>query len=76
MENVKWVSFSLLPYTLLVRLILYMLVLSCKLIGAGISTIGLTGSGVGLGCVFAGYLIALSRNPSLKQDLFSTFTRV
>jgi len=41
-----------------------------KTIGAGLASIGLAGAGVGIGIVFAGFLTAFSRNPSLRQDLF------
>jgi F-type H+-transporting ATPase subunit c len=43
---------------------------SAKLIGAGAATIGLAGSGIGIGLVFAALINATSRNPSLKQQLF------
>ena len=42
-----------------------------KTIGAGLASIALAGAGVGIGVVFAGFLTAFSRNPSLRQDLFS-----
>ncbi len=48
-----------------------MLILAAKLIGAGMATIGVAGAGVGIGIVFGSYLIALSRNPNLKQEYFS-----
>lgn len=48
-----------------------MLIIAAKLLGAGMATIGVCGAGVGIGIVFGSYLIALSRNPSLKQDLFA-----
>ena len=41
----------------------------CKLIGAGLATIGLVGAGVGIGVIFAGLITGLSRNPFLKKDL-------
>lgn len=41
-----------------------------KFIGAGLATIGVIGSGVGIGVVFAGYLLAFSRNPSYQSSLF------
>lgn len=41
-----------------------------KLIGAGLATISLAGSGTGIGIVFAGLLHALARNPSLGKQLF------
>lgn len=34
--------------------------------------LGLIGGGVGLGLLFNGYLIAVSRNPSVKGELFSS----
>jgi len=40
-----------------------------KSIGAGVATSGVTGAGAGIGIVFNGLLIALSRNPSLDARL-------
>lgn len=48
-----------------------MSVLGAKLIGAGIATISIAGSGVGIGVVFGSLMIAFSRNPSLDKQLFS-----
>jgi len=39
-------------------------------IGAGLATIGLAGAGVGIGNVFGSLLIAVSRNPQEKDELF------
>lgn len=41
-----------------------------KYVGAGAATIGLAGAGAGIGTVFGSYIIAVSRNPSLQEDLF------
>jgi F-type H+-transporting ATPase subunit c len=43
---------------------------AAKLIGAGVAIVGVVGSGVGIGIVFGSYLIAVSRNPQLKDFLF------
>ena len=43
---------------------------STKFIGAGLATISLAGSGVGIGVVFAGLIISVARNPSLDKKLF------
>ena len=43
---------------------------SAKLIGAGLATIGVAGSGAGIGVVFAGLQLAVARNPSLTKQLF------
>merc|ERR1711915_1044756 len=43
---------------------------AAKFIGAGAATVGVAGSGAGIGSVF-GSLIGYARNPSLKQQLFS-----
>jgi F-type H+-transporting ATPase subunit c len=40
-----------------------------KLIGAGLATIGLIGSGIGIGVVFGSLIIGISRNPSIKEEL-------
>jgi len=45
--------------------------LSLKLIGAGLASVSMVGSGVGIGIVFAGFLIAYSRNPKEESKLFS-----
>ena len=39
-------------------------------IGAGLSTSGLAGAGLGIGIVFAGLLISTAINPFVKDDLF------
>ena len=45
---------------------------SAQKIGAGLATFGLTGAGLGIGVIFASLIMAISRNPSLKDDLFRT----
>jgi len=47
-----------------------MLEQSAKFIGAGLATISLAGSGVGIGIVFGSLIVAVSRNPSLSKQLF------
>jgi F-type H+-transporting ATPase subunit c len=41
-----------------------------KLIGAGLATISLAGSGLGIGVVFAGLMLSVARNPMLTKQLF------
>lgn len=41
-----------------------------KFIGAGLATIGLAGSGIGIGTVFASLIASTARNPSMRQQLF------
>ena len=43
---------------------------AAKLIGAGLATIGVAGSGIGIGTVFGSLITGYARNPSLKQQLF------
>ena len=40
---------------------------SAKFIGAGLATIGVVGAGAGIGIVFSGLSLAISRNPA-KED--------
>jgi F-type H+-transporting ATPase subunit c len=47
-----------------------MLLKAAKYIGAGLATIGLAGAGVGIGTVFGDLILGISRNPSLKDELF------
>uniref|UniRef100_A0A2K6RJH7 ATP synthase lipid-binding protein n=1 Tax=Rhinopithecus roxellana TaxID=61622 RepID=A0A2K6RJH7_RHIRO len=45
--------------------------IAAKLIGAGAATVGVAGSGAGIGMVFGSLVIAYARNLSLRQQLFS-----
>jgi len=47
-----------------------MLLQSSKLIAAGLATISLSGSGIGIGIVFGSLINAIARNPSLTKQLF------
>uniref|UniRef100_A0A2K5JW56 ATPase protein 9 n=1 Tax=Colobus angolensis palliatus TaxID=336983 RepID=A0A2K5JW56_COLAP len=44
---------------------------AAKLTGAGAATVGVAGSGAGIGTVFGSLIIGYAKNPSLKQQLFS-----
>ncbi|CAD7669708.1 unnamed protein product [Nyctereutes procyonoides] len=44
---------------------------AAKFIGAGSATVGVAGFGAGTGTVFGSFIIGYTRNPSLKQQLFS-----
>merc|ERR1712071_270527 len=44
---------------------------AAKFIGAGAATVGVAGSGAGIGSIFGSLIIGYARNPSLKQQLFS-----
>ena len=41
---------------------------AAKFIGAGAATVGVAGSGAGIGSVFGSLIIGYARNPSLKQQ--------
>lgn len=49
---------------------LLMLLQAAKFVGAGLATIGLAGAGVGIGTVFGALVLGVSRNPSLRDELF------
>merc|ERR1711909_104807 len=44
---------------------------AARYIGAGAATVGVAGSGAGIGSIFGSMCIAFARNPSLKQQLFT-----
>ena len=46
---------------------------SAKFLGAGLATIGLAGAGVGIGTVFGALVVGISRNPSLRDELFKVY---
>ncbi len=48
-----------------------MIVVAAKLIASGIASIGVIGAGIGIGTIFGSYLLALSRNPGIKNEMFS-----
>jgi len=43
---------------------------AAKFIGAGLAAIGLADAGVGINTVFGALVLGISRNPSLKDELF------
>jgi F-type H+-transporting ATPase subunit c len=47
-----------------------MLLQAAKYVGAGAATIGLAGAGAGIGIVFGALVLGISRNPSLKNEMF------
>ena len=47
------------------------LFLGLKLVAAGLAAISMIGSGIGIGVIFAGFLIAYARNPKEESKLFS-----
>nr|QCL17429.1 ATP synthase F0 subunit 6 [Graphis scripta] len=47
------------------------MVQAAKIIGTGLATTGLIGAGVGIGVVFGALIIGVSRNPSLRGQLFA-----
>ena len=54
----------------LFNIFIQMIVQAAKLIGAGLTTIGLVGAGIGIGSIFSALIAGIARNPSLKDELF------
>jgi F-type H+-transporting ATPase subunit c len=48
-----------------------MLITASKFIGAGLATISLTGSGIGIGVVFGSLILGSARNPKEQKNLFN-----
>jgi F-type H+-transporting ATPase subunit c len=48
-----------------------MLLTGIKIIGAGLATISIAGTGVGIGIVFSALILAYSRTPEHNNQLFS-----
>ena len=44
---------------------------AAKYIGSGVAALGLIGTGIGVGIVFAALIQGVSRNPSLRGQLFT-----
>ena len=45
-------------------------ILFAKLLGGGLATLSIAGSGVGIGVVFGALILGMARNPSVKQQIF------
>jgi len=54
-----------------INLFFFLIIQAAKIIGTGLATTGLIGAGVGIGVVFGALIIGVSRNPSLRGQLFS-----
>ncbi len=44
---------------------------AAKMIGAGLAVIGVIGSGIGIGNIFAAFIQAVGRNPSARDEVFT-----
>ena len=49
---------------------IFMLLQAAQKIGAGLSTFGLAGAGVGIGLIFSSLIESIAKNPTLKDELF------
>ena len=47
------------------------MLMSAKLIAAGLACIALGGAATGIGSVFGSLILGISRNPSLRKELFN-----
>ena len=69
-NNAKHIGCFMCPFYRKLLQTSIMLLQAAKYIGAGLATIGLAGAGVGIGTVFGALVLGISRNPSLKDELF------
>ena len=44
---------------------------AAKLLGAGIAVLGVIGSGIGIGNIFAAFISAVGRNPGAREHVFT-----
>jgi F-type H+-transporting ATPase subunit c len=49
---------------------IFIMLQAAQKIGAGLSTFGLAGAGIGIGLIFSSLIRGIARNPTLKEDLF------
>jgi F-type H+-transporting ATPase subunit c len=52
------------------RRFVVMLLQASQKIGAGLATFGLAGAGVGIGVIFGSLILGISRNATLRDELF------
>lgn len=65
----KWKSNKKYLFLIMDHIFFLSLTSSAKFIGAGLATIGVVGAGAGIGIVFSGLLLAISRNPAKEARL-------
>lgn len=70
--TVLWVSLGAPKIRFDIQILFFMLLEAAKKIGGGIASIGLAGAGAGIGTVFGSLILGISRNPSLRAELFRT----
>ncbi|MHA1538840.1 MAG: F0F1 ATP synthase subunit C [Alphaproteobacteria bacterium] len=44
---------------------------AAKFLGAGIAVLGVIGSGIGIGSIFAAFIQAVGRNPAARSEVFT-----
>ncbi|MCZ6861146.1 MAG: F0F1 ATP synthase subunit C [Alphaproteobacteria bacterium] len=44
---------------------------AAKFLGAGIAVLGVIGSGIGIGSIFAAFIQAVGRNPAARNEVFT-----
>jgi len=44
---------------------------AAKMIGAGLAVVGVIGSGIGIGAIFASFITAVGRNPAARGEVFT-----
>jgi F-type H+-transporting ATPase subunit c len=54
-----------------IKFLLLKMYQSSKVISAGLATISIAGSGVGIGIVFSGLIIGVARSPQMLKQLFT-----
>jgi F-type H+-transporting ATPase subunit c len=55
---------------IIMRLEVVGLLASSKVIGAAIATVGVAGSGVGIGIIFGCFFMAVSKHPAIEKTIF------
>jgi len=58
------------PLVVKLNLVLSDLLSSAKVIGAAIATVGVAGSGVGIGIIFGCFFIAVAKHPAIEKTIF------
>lgn len=55
---------------LLVKIEVTNLLTSAKVLGAAIATVGVAGSGVGIGIIFGCFFVAVAKHPAIEKTIF------
>jgi F-type H+-transporting ATPase subunit c len=54
---------------IVIKMVSLDMITCAKVLGAAIATVGVAGSGIGIGVIFGGFFIAVSKHPNIEKSI-------